>query len=157
MCPPGKTPSAPSETRTILQDHSEDIIVVCSQCAFRSLGPPKSHFNPYTSIHWHLRPGRRFLCQPSCAHCHVGSADDELSSVWGCVPYGGVDWCGRTCVHPLSLLQMDGGLILPYDGYHRWSLGEPVSGRGRHTKVLLLQRLGFNGGRLKHRDGLWWE
>jgi len=69
------------ETRAILQDHSEDIVMVRGQCAFRSQGPPKSQFNPYTSIHRHLRPGRQFLFRPSHSYCHVGLTDDKLSSV----------------------------------------------------------------------------
>ena len=69
------------ETRAVLQEHSKDMLAVRGQRAFRSQGPPSRCFNPYTSIHRHLRPGRQFLFRPSRAHCHVGSADDELSSV----------------------------------------------------------------------------
>jgi len=69
------------ETRSFLQHHSEDILAVRGQRAFRSQGPPSHRFNPYTSIRRHLRPGRQFLFRPSRAHCHVGSADDELSPV----------------------------------------------------------------------------
>jgi len=68
------------ETCAILQEHSLDIVMVCGQCVFRSLGPPKSCFNPYTTICC-LCSGCKFLCQLSCCDCHVGSADDKLSSV----------------------------------------------------------------------------
>ena len=68
-------------TRAVLQEHSEAMAVVRGQRAFRSKGPPSHHLNPYTSICRHLRPGRQFLFRTSRAHCHVGSADDELSPV----------------------------------------------------------------------------
>jgi len=58
------------ETRAILQEYSGDMIAVRGQRAFRSQGPPESQFNPYTSIHCHLCPGRQFLFRLSRAHCH---------------------------------------------------------------------------------------
>jgi len=69
------------ETQAILQEHSGDIVAVRGQHAFRSLGLPKSCYNPYSSIRCYLRPGRQFLRQPSHPNCHVGSADNKLSSV----------------------------------------------------------------------------
>jgi len=42
------------ETRTVLQEHSGDMLAVCGQRAVRSQGPPSRRFNPYTSVHRHL-------------------------------------------------------------------------------------------------------
>src|SRR6267378_919691 len=67
------------EVQAITQEHSADIIGVRGQRAFRSLGPPKSRFRPYSVIP--RRSGRKHRCESCRDSVDDGSADDEHSSV----------------------------------------------------------------------------
>jgi len=53
------------EVQAISQEHVVDIIGVRNQCAFRSLGPPKSAFAQYSVIP--CRAGHKYQCK-SCSH-----------------------------------------------------------------------------------------